>query len=129
MSSPLPASDFPKSARLLCKKDYTPIFEKAVYRAGHTHFLLLARPSCLKTARLGLVIAKKHVRKATQRNQLKRLIRESFRHRREHLPTIDVIVLARSGADGLSNGEVLSTLNTLWVRLSKQHAKMQSQCD
>lgn len=49
------------------------------------------------SARLGLVIAKKLARRAVQRNLLKRLAREVFRHARNHLPPYDLVLrLSRS---------------------------------
>ena len=44
-------------------------------------------------ARLGMVIGKKHARRASDRNRLRRMLRERFR--RMTLPAVDVIVLAR----------------------------------
>ena len=47
-------------------------------------------------ARIGLVIAKKFVRRSVQRNLLKRLAREAFRHVRSDLPSYDLVLrLAR----------------------------------
>ena len=47
-------------------------------------------------SRLGLVIAKKLARRAVQRNLLKRLARESFRHVRSRLPSGELVLrLAR----------------------------------
>ncbi len=44
------------------------------------------------SARLGLVIAKKLARRAVQRNLLKRLAREAFRHARSSLPPYDLVL-------------------------------------
>lgn len=43
-------------------------------------------------ARLGLVIGKKLLRRAVDRNRVKRCIRECFRLRRSDLPACDLIV-------------------------------------
>ncbi|MFA7270594.1 MAG: ribonuclease P protein component [Sterolibacterium sp.] len=43
-------------------------------------------------ARLGLVITKKLSRRAVQRNLLKRLAREAFRHVRQKLPPYDLVL-------------------------------------
>jgi len=58
--------------------------------------------STVSSARLGLVVAKKLARFAVQRNLLKRLARETFRHARHGLPAYDLVLrLARSPGDTL----------------------------
>jgi ribonuclease P protein component len=44
-----------------------------------------------KDARLGVVVAKKLLKKAVDRNRVKRIIREQFRCRRINLPPYDLI--------------------------------------
>lgn len=87
--------------------------------------LILARPNELDYPRLGLVIAKKHVRRANQRNRIKRVTRESFRLQ---LPAdsgfgVDVIVLARGGLDRLDNPALHELLNQLWRQLQRKARK------
>lgn len=43
-------------------------------------------------ARLGILISRKHAALATDRNRIKRCIREAFRHAQESLGSIDVLV-------------------------------------
>jgi ribonuclease P protein component len=67
-------------------------FRKAIKSA---HFLLHYRPrggEQTDGARLGLVIAKRHLRRAVDRNLVKRLVREAFRIRHSELPARDLIV-------------------------------------
>lgn len=49
------------------------------------------RPDGENGARLGLVIAKKFLRRAVDRNQVKRIVREQFRCLRGGLPAVDVV--------------------------------------
>ena len=104
---------FPKTARLLSPKDYKPVFDNSRYKVSTKQFLLLATASQAIRPRLGLVIAKKHVSKAVQRNRLKRVLRESFRLRQSEIPLIDIVVLARKDADKLAPLELRKMIDRL----------------
>ncbi len=119
-SIPLTRLLFTKQQRLLEAKEFSALFADAPIRASHPCFLLLCNFNNTEKARLGLVIAKKQIKKSHDRNRLKRLIRESFRLQQHKLPLIDAIVLARKGADALSNSEIQVILHGLWKRISKR---------
>ena len=111
---------FHKSQRLLNASDFKGVFDHTQYRVSHRYFLILAIPASAAAPRLGLVIAKKNIRLAVERNRIKRLIRESFRQQQHQLPAIDAIVLARKGLDKLSNHEIETTLKQLWQKTQKK---------
>lgn len=69
---------------------------------------------------MGLVIAKKNVRLAVQRNRAKRLMRESFRHHQQLLEGLDIVILARRDLDKLDNAALTSCLETLWQDLIRR---------
>ncbi|MCV6615821.1 MAG: ribonuclease P protein component [Cellvibrionaceae bacterium] len=117
---------FDKSLRLLSPSDFKPVFDSCDTRASHQHFLILAKRNNLGRPRLGLVIAKKNVRLAVERNRLKRLIRESFRLQQHQLPPIDAIVLARRGMGELDNAALTRQLNKQWQRLARKLTADQS---
>jgi ribonuclease P protein component len=48
--------------------------------------------------RLGMLVTKKHAPNATDRNRLKRCIREAFRLEQQHLGPLDVLVRPSFGA-------------------------------
>lgn len=114
---------FGKNRRLLNSSDFSAVFNDAPFRASHPSFLILARPSNTGEPRLGLIVAKKHVRHAVGRNQIKRISRETFRLQQQKLPAIDAIVLARRGADSLSKSDLQQILNGLWKRVAKKAIK------
>lgn len=116
-------SAFTKSMRLLNSKDFQIVFDDAPLRTSHQHFLFLARINQLDRPRLGLVIAKKHIRHAVDRNRMKRLIRETFRAKQQQLAGLDVIVLARKGMNNSPNGLLIEQLNGQWDRLIRRHLK------
>lgn len=111
---------FPKTARLLTSGDYSNVFQLVDARVSSKHFLILARGKSLPAARLGIIVAKKHVKRAVQRNRIKRILRESFRLKHQSLPHVDIIVLAKKGIDKLDNAECASELEYLWQKLSRK---------
>lgn len=111
---------FTKDSRLIAGDDYKAVFETARYKVSCRHFLMLASNSKNARGRLGMVIAKKTIAKAVQRNRIKRLVRESFRKTAKQLPVIDVVVLARRDADKLNNAMLLNKINTLWKDLQSK---------
>jgi|SRR5690606_31759267 len=123
-------SDFPfrKSSRLLSGHEFQRIFAQASYKISHRYLLILARPNGLKWPRLGLVIGKRNVRRAVERNRIKRHIRETFRLRQHSLPAVDAIVLARGQLDQLSDAELNELLDKQWSRLTKQASRNPSPC-
>ena len=116
---------FGKHLRLLTASQYKAVFDAVEFRAGGKQFLLLARHNHCDHARLGLVIAKKHVRTAVARNQIKRVIRESFRIHQHELAGLDIIVLARTGAAGLTKPTTHTVLIELWRQLLRRKSQHQ----
>ncbi len=120
----LPADEnFSKSRRLLNARDYSQVFDDAQARVSHKHLLLLARTNNGPGHRLGLVIAKKNVRLAVQRNRMKRVAREFFRSLPSSEPSMDVVLLARRGMDQLDNKELSSILQQQWQKLVRHASK------
>lgn len=68
-----------------------------------------------------MVISKKVTPKAVDRNRIKRLIRESFRH---HDPgNLDIVVLSRKAINTLDNGELSAKLDAGFNQLSAAMGK------
>jgi ribonuclease P protein component len=109
---------FTRNDRLLCAGDFSRVFDGVEARASHRHLLILSTPNNLDHHRLGLVISKKNVRLAANRNRIKRLIRESFRHQPEPESGLDIVVLARKGLDQLDNQDLSSILHAQWLKLA-----------
>jgi ribonuclease P protein component len=81
--------------------------------------VVLARANDLPEPRLGLIIAKKHVRLATQRNRIKRLTRESFRREGPRTP-VDCVFLCKAGIAELSNDDITTIQQSLWTRVDER---------
>ena len=103
---------FPRELRLLTPSHYSRIFNEPA-RVTNQYFTLLAKPNDLSHPRLGLTIAKKRVKKAVQRNRLKRLARDSFRLTQHQLDNIDIVLMVKNGVDELSNDMLNQQLSKL----------------
>jgi len=79
-------------------------------------FTVLFRPSEEQEARLGLAIAKKHCRLATERNRIKRVVRESFRRHKAELAGLDIVVLNSPVATKVTNEQLFRCLEKHWQR-------------
>ncbi|MGS2718358.1 ribonuclease P protein component [Eionea flava] len=111
---------FRRSQRLLNAADFSNVFSNPPFRASHSHCLILAKPNQLNCDRLGLVIAKKNVRLAVDRNRIKRVIRESFRHLPRQNQGIDAIVLARRGLGEIDNSSIRVLIDKQWLKIQKK---------
>lgn len=115
---------FPKASRLLNASDYDAVFANNQYKVANRHFLILASSNLDEGPRLGIVIAKKNIPLAVQRNRIKRLLRESFRRNQQRAAQLDIIILIRKGADTLNNPEIFESLNKLWHDLDSKHKQL-----
>jgi len=118
-----PDGRFPKARRLLNARDYSRVFDRADAKASHKYLLLLARRNSGAGHRLGLVIAKKNVRLAVQRNRIKRVAREFFRTLPQDETSLDIVLLTRRGIDQLDNAELSTILQQQWQKLGHQFPK------
>ena len=105
--------------RLLSARDYERVFQQAQKSSGKA-LTVLARPSGRATARLGLAIPRKQIRRAVERNRIKRLIRESFRRHQDLLSGLDVVVIGRSGLASENNQKVFACLESHWQQVSER---------
>lgn len=112
------SSVFSREYRLKSKQDFQAVFAKP-HKSTHKYLLALTASNHLSHARLGMIIAKHHVRLAVTRNRLRRLIRESFRDHKEALKGLDIVILMRSKWSPLSNEAIKEDLTYLWLKLTK----------
>jgi len=82
---------------------------------------MLASPGEGGHSRVGIIVAKKNIRRAVRRNRIKRLVREQFRLNRFD-PPVDLVVLVRSAADQLDNPGVWRELDKMWCALKDRVA-------
>lgn len=101
--------------------DFSAVIQNGKIRRRAGCLSLAARPGSSASARLGMVIGKRHVRRATERNRIRRIIRESFRQRRERLPAVDLVIMVRKPSpDELRNEQLFRTLDAIWDYLEQR---------
>lgn len=119
---------FGKDARLCNAKDFQAVFNQTLFKVHQPYFLVLACQRTQAPSRLGLVVAKKKVKRAHERNRIKRLTRESFRIYRQKydLNTLDIVVMPKVGIEQIENAELMQQLRQIWSKLQKLKQKHQN---
>jgi ribonuclease P protein component len=112
---------FPPQLRLRTPAAYKNVFAQPV-KSSDNYFTLLAVRNQLEHPRLGLAIAKKVIKRAVDRNSLKRLARESFRLQQHTLTALDIVVLARKDALTASPEMLKQSLEKHMLQLVKRCA-------
>jgi ribonuclease P protein component len=116
----MPASAcFGKQFRLDKAGEFTRVFQNG-RRSTDKFFKVIAVQGNSKNPRLGMVVAKRHLSNAVNRNRVKRIIRESFRTHQDQLKGLDVVVMAREDCANQSNPELFVSLRKHWSRISRQ---------
>ncbi len=110
---------FGRELRLLKPAEFKRVFDGAT-KATTRYLTLLARPNNLGYPRLGMAISRKNVRSAVKRNQIKRQVRESFRHHQGELGGIDIVVMARGGISDWEWQELRAALDGKWQELHRR---------
>lgn len=114
--------NFRRELRLLSANDYSHVFDKA-FKIHNKAFTLLARTNNLNHPRLGLVIAKKNLKFAHQRNRVKRALRESFRLQQATIANYDLVILTRRDIAVLSKTDIIRLRDDLFARFNKRCPK------
>jgi ribonuclease P protein component len=107
---------FPPQLRLKKAAEFKKVFTNPV-KSTDRYFTLLAMQNDFAHPRVGLAIAKKMIRKAVDRNVIKRTVRESFRLQQHTISSIDIVVLARKDALHAAPSELKKSLERHWLKL------------
>ena len=90
-----PSFGFKRSQRLLKPADYQRVLSQPEFKKSAGPMQVMARRNSMCSARLGIVVPKRLVPKANQRNRIKRLVREQFRLVAAQLAPYDIVVRCR----------------------------------
>jgi len=105
---------FRRAMRMNRPGDFTRVFRQGK-RFGGGGLTIISLPGSAGHPRLGLAIAKKHIKLASQRNRMKRLIRESFRHHQAALDSMDIVVLSRPDLGQRDVTNIRTALERHWL--------------
>jgi ribonuclease P protein component len=113
----LPGYGFPKTARLNHPREFKQVFAHG-QRQSDACFTLISMPNHENAPRLGLVVARKNLKRAVDRNRVKRMVRESFRRQRASLPARDIVVMVRSAAGAKPRAALRDILDRHWKKMA-----------
>ena len=110
---------FTRDQRLLTSADFQRVFDNPLKLADSFFTVLAKKRSEGCHCRLGLAIAKKQLKRAVDRNRIKRLIRETFRQEPsfEDQAAIDIIVMTRHSVRAKTNAELQQSLQQLFAQV------------
>ena len=110
---------FRLTMRLRHSKQFDEVF-RGSKRSTDKWVTVLARRNGKDLARLGLAISKKCARKAVERNHIKRIIRESFRHNIDCLRGLDLVIVGRKRPEKNETDLLNSSLQHHWQIVSER---------
>jgi ribonuclease P protein component len=108
-----------KESRILNRTDFARLTRQG-RRINNRYFVALFDENISGRTRLGITVTKK-VGKAVARNQLKRYVREFFRHYRGSIESgLDVNIIVKKEASGIPSREAYTSLQNIFNRIRKQ---------
>jgi ribonuclease P protein component len=111
---------FSKRNRLLSSKHYQSVFNDP-RKFFSECFVILVIPNHLNYSRLGILIKKKNIKHAVNRNSMKRVVRESFRtHPSIILAGLDLVVVVHKL---LSKKQLVIHLDSQWKNILRFYKK------
>lgn len=109
---------FPRSDRLLKPDEFRAVFRNG-QRVHNRHWMLVIAPGATGVpARLGLAVSKKSAKRAVDRNRVKRVTRDWFRH--AGFDGFDIVITCKRGVADLSKAELRDSLQQLQRRFSSK---------
>ena len=98
------------------KAEFERLLREGTRRSANGYTFYLARRDA-GGARLGILVSRRHSRAATERNRIKRCIREAFRLEQETLGPLDLLVRPPYGIE--PTAKMITQLRALFARLNR----------
>lgn len=110
---------FPRSRRLVRSIDYRQATSIGS-RSRDNLFRVFARENGERFGRVGLTVSRHTAPRAVDRNRIKRVIRESFRHHQNKLMGLDVVAVARKASRDEGINALFISLERHWQNVSQE---------
>ncbi|MGB1536142.1 MAG: ribonuclease P protein component [Pseudomonadales bacterium] len=104
--------------RMQQSSEFDLVFKTPQGKVHHQYFLILGREQQADSAKLGLVVGKKNISKAVQRNRFKRIARESYRL--QETRNCDVVILAKKVSSTVTNYQLRSAFDSALATLKQK---------
>ena len=120
--NPLPEKPqwgFSRRVRLTRASEYERALRHPEFRIRRGSLRLNAVANTMHTARLGLVVAKRAVALAHDRNRIKRIVRNRFRNARPHFGALDLVIRVEAPLD---RAQLHAELDSLFAELEERCA-------
>lgn len=101
---------FSRALRLTNAREFNRVFRAATVRERAGTLRMSAVANRMHTARIGLVVGKRALPRAHERNRAKRVIREYFRRCHDDLPAMDIVIQVTGDASSAAYRAALAGL-------------------
>ena len=106
-----------KKLRLKKPSDFKKAYKEGT-KLSSPHFVLYARKNGLSNLRVGVAIAKRHVKLATQRNKIRRAAKEFLREKiSRSIGGYDFVVASRLACNKENTNETIKEVKELLLKL------------
>lgn len=113
---------FRRHSRLTTANEFQAVFNSN-FKISDTFMTLLISSQRSDQPKLGFAIAKKQIKSAVDRNRLKRVFRESFRHQKAKLPNKQIVILVRHRIQFQTNLQIFNLMQDHWKRVISECEK------
>ncbi len=121
-SSVIQSSCFSRLYRLTSKNDFQSVFDQS-HKAVGKGVITLFRPNERDYPRLGITISKHQIKRAVDRNRLRRVIRESFRNALNTVTGFDIVIMPRKEWIKFDQTHCRAELSNLWQQIAQKRNK------